>query len=284
MSGQPSAAGRILRDPLLHFLVLGALVFAVGWLWPSAEPDTDTRIVITPDRLDQLRLAWQAQNARPPTAEELDTLKQDFIREEMLYREAKRLGLDEDDTIVRRRLAQKAAFLFTDLSNAQAPDEAALKAFFEADREAYAVAPHYTFAHIYFNPERHGDGTQGLVEAARAALARDGSGWQALGDPFMLARAYADRTEEDIGHLFGPAFAARLATLEPGRWTGPIRSSLGVHLVRLADRTAARPAAFEEVRGRVLTDYQEAARAKAQDAFLNALADRYTVVIKDPAP
>ncbi len=266
---------RYLKDPLAIFLLFGLLVFAAQQ-WLSADAG-DYRIDVTVGQQNRIFDQWQAQMGRPPTPEEAAGLLDQWLREEILYREAKRLGLDQDDTIIRRRLAQKLTFLNEDLANAEEPTEADLTAYFDANAADYRIPERFSFEHRYFSSDRRAD-----AEAdARAALDDPG----AVGDPFILQKSYAERSAREVADLFGTAFAQALTTLDadrPNEWQGPVPSAYGWHLVRLTGRVPARDPLMAEVRDAVRRDYLQARRQDANEAFYESLRDRYDVHVEAP--
>jgi parvulin-like peptidyl-prolyl isomerase len=263
---------RFFKDPLFIFLAFGLLVF-VGERLLGTGGESDTyRIDITQGQQQRILDQWQAQMGRPPTPEEAAGLLDQWLREEIFYREARALGLDEDDTIIRRRLAQKLTFLNEDLANAEPPGQAELQAYFEANQDRYRLPDRYSFEHVYFSSDRRAD--------ARAdALAEIGSVTPA-GDPFILQRSYADRSVREIGDLFGTGFAEALTSLDMSdteSWQGPIESAYGWHLVRIGGHTPGRDPLMAEVSDAVQRDFMQERRREANEAFYQSLRDRYDI-------
>jgi parvulin-like peptidyl-prolyl isomerase len=266
---------KILREPLLHFLLLGALLF-VAYRWVDGEgsraPD---QIVVPADRVrglaDQFRRTWQ----RPPTQQELDSLIQTFVREEVMYREGVTRGLDRDDPIIRRRVQQKLEFI-TDGSVPSAPSDAELQAWVDAHPDLYAMPPRYTLRQIYFDPGRHDDMTA-LIAQARANLA---AGRPAGGDSISLPAELTDAETSDIERQFGVEFAHGLAALPVGSWQGPIPSGFGVHLVQIQARGEARAPNLADIREAAERDWLHDRSQKSQEAFYQQLLKRYTVTIE----
>ncbi len=207
-------ARRWLREPLLQFLVVGVLLFA---LWKLVGPSSDaggptTRIVLTNDDLQQLKTTWMLAGRPAPSARQMQGLIDDRVREEVLYREALALGLDKDDTIVKRQLARKMEFLAEDVSKLEAPQAGELKAWFESHKARFALPPRITFRHVYFSPDRRGVNVRADAEGAARALAGKPIGDDAVataGDPFMFQQYYGDRSFDEIARQFGPQFARR---------------------------------------------------------------------------
>ena len=274
---------KLLRDPLLHFLILGSLLFVIYTaLNPPAETTAGNLIRITQGDIDRLRQSFEKQRQYPPTAEELQGLIQAHLKEEVLYREALAMGLDDDDAIVRRRMAQKLEFLITDVTVPDEVDDSVLLEFYEKKATDYMRAARLSFRHIYFNPDYRGERLLDEANAALQTLQSTGAGLQAsddMGDRFMLEAQFHQVSTIEIARVFGSEFADSIATLTPGGWQGPIRSGYGVHLVIIYEREAAGRHAFAEVRERVKTDYLFELRQRRNEAVLEKLKSRYEIVI-----
>ena len=262
-----------LAEPLVYFLLAGALIFGI-WRW--TEDATDPyRIEITPAERARIAAQWEAQMGRAPDESELNALIERFVREEIYYREALRLGLDAHDTIIRRRLAQKLGFLTEDIATAGEPTEQELRAYYSAHAERYEAPELFTFEHRYFSAERRND----AEAAARAAVAALNEGADTdSGDPFILQSVFRARSLREIGDLFGRQFAEGLEELSPGDWQGPLRSAYGWHAVRISERTAARQRPYSEVAARVSNDYAQSQRDAANTRYYETLKRRYQVV------
>ena len=262
------------RDPLLVFLLIGAAIFAADtWL----GGDDDRVIVVPQTQIDRLAMLWETQMGRPPRAGELDALIDDHVREEVMVREAQRLSLDEDDAIIRRRLAQKLSFLTEDVATLAPPEADELLAYFEDNRSRYATPAVATFSHIYFSPDRREDA---LADARRALGVIDPEAWRKAGDPFMLGRTYAHASLSRIERDFGSDFRAALDRLAPSPdWQGPVESAYGFHLLRVDAKSPALGADYESVAARVARDLDAARRAAANAAYFEDLKAQYTVVL-----
>lgn len=271
------AAPRWLRDPLLlAFVLLGAAVFAVDY-WAGDRAAERPVVDVTPDQVEQLRARWTAQWGRPPNAAELRELVDEAVEEEVLYREAQRLGLGRDDAIVRRRLAQKLTFLIEDAGDAGPPSEDEIAEYYAREAERYRRPARTSFDHVFLSGDRRADAGRDAV----ALLDKVGGGgvddWERLGDPFMHARSYADRTDQEIAGLFGAEFAHAVSALPPGGWRGPVASTYGAHLVRVNGRTASRAPPLAEVRDRVVADLRQERRRDRSQAGYRALRESYEV-------
>ena len=272
----PDRIPRWLRDPLVVFVLLGIGVFALdGWL---AGGDTARPVIeITPDEIERLRARWIAQWGEEPTDSELQTLIDEAVDEEVLYREALRLGLDRDDAIVRRRLAQKLTFILEDTGDAGPPSEAEIEEYFARHADRYRRPGRTTFDHVFLSGDNRADPAGDATALLAEVRAGEDGGWRRLGDPFMLARTYADRSDQQIAGLFGRRFAEAVSGLPVGGWSGPVQSTYGVHLVRVNGRTASRAPALAEVRYRVVGDLREERRRERSLAAYQALRDDYDV-------
>ena len=275
---------RILKEPLLHFLLLGVAIFvAYGFVSNSTGGRSEPgKIVITQGQIEHLATAFARTWQRSPSAEELEGLVRDRVREEIYCREAMALGLDKDDTIIRRRLRQKMEFVYDDIATQVEPTEAELNAYLQAHRGAFRLEPRFTFRQVYLNPEKHGenvsrDAAQLLAQLKPAGEESDAS---ALGDSFLLERTFAAVPGSEVAKQFGEKFAAELAKLPPGQWQGPIESGYGVHLVLVSERTEGRLPMLAEVRGAVRREWDKSRRLEMNEKFYQELLKRYTVTIE----
>lgn len=251
----PAKAWR--RDPLLHFLLLGAVLYLFYALAAKA-PEADRRIVIDAATVNGLRAQWKKDNSAYPNSAALKTLIEQRVRDEILYREAKALGLADNDVVVRRRLVQKLDFLLGNPAQLHAPSETQLRDYLTAHRQHYLKPARLSFAHVYFSADRPGTTAQAAAKARLAKVAATApppGHVEAYGDPFMLPTQYVDRTQAQIAGVFGKAFAAALMALPSGRWQGPVTSGFGVHLVYVYQSAASSVPELAEVRDAVTRDY-----------------------------
>jgi parvulin-like peptidyl-prolyl isomerase len=278
---------RVLREPLLHFLMIGGALFIAYAIFHKTQipsPPT-TRIEITKGDADQIRQAWQMQWKRLPTKEELDGLIAGEIRERILSQEAMKLGLDQDDPIVRRRLAQKLEFLLQDVATLHEPTEDDLAGYFAKNRSTYTIPARLTFSHIYFSTTKHPDAEKD-AKGALLRLQQDNveAVTAAFGDPFLLDVQVQDKSLPEIEQMFGREFSLAVAALPSGDWQGPVRSTYGWHLVKVATRSEPRVPTLVEVRERVQKDLAEEQRRKTNDEAFERLKARYVIVVQDREP
>jgi hypothetical protein len=278
--------GRLLREPLVHFLVLGAALFLVFELTSETDQPGERRIVVTAEQVDQLAAQFSRTWLRPPSPDELDGLVEGYLRSEIYYREALAMGLGQDDPYVRNRLALKLEVLLDDLSAEAEPADTELADFLESHAERFAKPARLSFRQVYLNPEHHPDAA---AEAQRLlAELNMGSDPAGLGDPSLLGSAFDDLDVDQVGRQFGEKFADALLDLEPGHWSGPVRSPYGIHLILVTQREPARQPALAEIRDRVLVEWRDQRRREAKEQAYQRLRERYDIVMQQdsaaPAP
>ncbi len=275
-----------LREPLVHFLLLGAALFLLDvWLRPAAPGAGAGEIVVGEARIRSLAQNFARTWQRPPTREELDGLVESHVREEVLYREALALGLERDDTIVRRRMQQKMEFLFDEAAAVREPTDAELAEYLAAHRERFAAPPRARFEQVFLDPARRGPRLAADAQRLLEQLNRPGSAVDpgAVGDRLQLLDArYDDVPQFEVQRLFGESFARALFEQPTGRWVGPITSGYGEHLVRLEARQPGGVPALDEVRPLVEREWTSARRkAVAAEAYATLRA-KYRVQVKMP--
>jgi parvulin-like peptidyl-prolyl isomerase len=275
---------KLLREPLLHFLLLGAGLFALFRAFNKEPSQPAGKIVVTAARIEQLTSTFARTWQRQPTTDELEGLIRSFVREEVLYREALALGLDRDDTAIRRRLQQKMEFIAEDLAARYEPSEQELRDYLLTHADAFRLEQTYSFRHIYLDPKRHGDTLQ--QEAARllAQLDEPGTDPAGLGDGFLLDYDFRNINSGDVSGLFGQEFATQLAGLPAKTWQGPVTSAYGAHLVFIEQRTSGRVPTLEEVRTAVRQAWINTRRIETNEQFYQSLLKRYTVTIEQTPP
>jgi hypothetical protein len=278
---------RLLREPLLHFLILGVLLFAVYAYSERGRGGVESsrQIRLSLDELAQLAMVFRSQWRREPTPDELGRLVENKVREEVLYREGLAMGLDKDDTIVKRRLAQKMQFLAEDVAAAREPTTTELASWYEKYSDKFRQPPRVSFRHLYFSPDRRGVRARDDAASALAKLAgqpEDSKLAASLADPFMFQEYYRDRAPEFLGKEFGPRFALEVPRLAPGSWQGPVESGFGWHLVYVDTLVPGRVPAFEEIEGDVKTAWLSEQKAIAWEKAYKDMRAKYTVLIPMP--
>ena len=277
---------KLFKEPLLHFLIIGALIFVVFSVVNKEEINLDgKKIVVSVGDIERLSSNWSKKWSRPPTEQELKGLVESYIREEVYYREALALGLDQDDTILRRRLMQKMEFLSNDLADLVNPDETALNDYFLANSDKYELPARVSFTHIYFSLDRHGSqifAAAGKVLTDIRASSSPIPRAPDRGDPFMLQYDFTLETPFEVARLFGQGFAEQIFQLGTDSWLGPIESGYGLHLVRINEKIDARMPELAAVIDKVRTDYMFEQRQKTNKAIYERFRERYEIIVEMP--
>jgi hypothetical protein len=269
---------RLLREPLLHFLAIGGLIFLLFAALAEPSPSPTDTIVIEPERIEQLATRFQSLWRRPPTEEERRALIDDFVRGEIYYREALALGLDRDDTVIRRRLRQKMEFLTDTAADLLEPAEGELEAYLAANEKTYRSRPQLAFEQIYLGEAPGPDSVRLSLSGLRSDPATDPS---TLGQSTLMPTRFDLSPPKAVDGVFGQGFFERLAELAPGVWAGPVKSAYGVHLVRIRESLPARMPLLADVRDAVLRDWKTAKAAEIRELHYAQLRERYVVEIRD---
>jgi len=276
-----------LREPLIHFFVLGLVIFglqAVLERKPEAVADDPYLVEVSSADIEWFRTMWSKRMGREPTVEDLRGQVNQLIREQILSREAVSMGLDEGDMVVRRRLAQKMDFLFRDLSDITEPPDSGLQEYLQKNRNKYEIPPRVTFTHVYFNTDKRGEeraakAVRSLVERLNAKKGVP-SNASALGDPFLLQHSYSNKTLVEIRGEFGPQFAKTVWKQEPRTWQGPVASGYGLHAVYVHERSNAKLPAFSDLKERLKSDWMAARQREIGRKAYEKLRERYQVLLE----
>jgi hypothetical protein len=276
----------LVKEPLLHFLLAGAALFgAYAWMNRGAEnanADKATQIQINVGDVEWLAENWLVQWRRPPTQEELRGLITDYLNEQLLAREARALGLEDNDVIIRRRLAQKLTFLIDGTLRRAEPSETELHQFYHAHAHRFRSDARISFSHIYFSPQRRANARSDAIAALRLLLEEGGTPPTAeLGDRLLIESEFRDETEQSISGALGPDFARAVFSLNPGAWSGPLESGYGLHLVRVSTLRQARLSPFSESRERVTEEWRHAQEKLAKERYVAELRRKYGLVVDD---
>jgi len=282
----PTLIKRLLREPLLHFMLIGAALFVgYAYLKPDVGVGSPHQIALTVDELAQLEILFESQWHRPPTPEEFFRMVETKVRQEVLYREALAMGLDKNDEIVKRRMAQKMQFLAEDVAAAHEPTTEELSAWYANNSDKFALPSRVSFRHLYFSPDRRGAQAYDEALGALAKLAgqpEDSKLTEPLGDRFMFQNYYADQTPVSLAKDFGPQFAMAVSKLTPGSWQGPIESGYGWHLVYVDSLIPGRVPAFEEIEQDVKTAWLGAQKEAAWKKAYEEMRAKYTLLLPMP--
>jgi hypothetical protein len=275
---------RVLKEPLLHFLLAGAALFGAYALVnrapenPSAK--TASEIQVSAGDVQWLTENWTTQWQRPPTQDELRGLITDYINEQLLAREARSLGLEDNDVIIRRRLAQKLTFLIDDTMRRADPTEDELRQFYEANARRFRSGARISFTHIYFSPQRRADPHAEATAALKLLLQADDTEQltKELGDRLLIETEFHDQAEQSISNAFGPGFARALFSAKTGAWSGPIESGYGLHLVHVSAVREAQLPMLSEVRASVVEEWKREQEQAAKARYLGELRKKYDIV------
>jgi hypothetical protein len=277
--------GRLIREPLLHFLLIGVALFMLYGALNRGRSDAPRDIVVSEARVEALAESFATVWMRPPTPEEIKGLIDDHIAEEIYYREAIAMGLDQDDTVIRRRLRQKIEFISEDAATATEPTDAELRTYLAAHPEKFLEPAELTFVQVYFSTEQRGDQARPSAERLLAEL-QAGRGPAILaeaGDPTLLPGEMQSASAQVIVNAFGSDFAEQVLAAPVGQWTGPLQSGFGLHLVRVDDRKAGATPAFEQIRPIVVREWQSGQRTEFNKAFLDGLRAKYDIRVEGEA-
>ena len=273
------------REPLIHFLLIGAGIYGLYGISSSGLDYADDRtITVSGGDLQALSGRWSQLWNRPPSEAELAGLVDEHVRRQILYREALARGLDVGDVVIERRLAQKLERLAKGMITPPEPSLEELRAWYAEHPDHFKRPDLYSFAQIYFSPDERGSAA---ADAARKALETIRTLGPApldlrdYGDRLMLRPAYRNVSQAEIARLFGSEFARAVIELEPGVFSGPIESGYGVHLVRLDEVTLSPPPTFDSIRARIREAWTAEKIDDRSEQFIEELMDRYEVVIED---
>jgi parvulin-like peptidyl-prolyl isomerase len=274
------------REPLVHFLLLGAALFLLdAWLRPAAAPAAASEIVVSEARIRNLAQNFRRTWQRPPTRQELDGLVEAHVREEVLYREALALGLDRDDAIIRRRLQQKMEFIAEEAAALAQPTDRELEQYLTAHADSFRVEPRITFSQVFLDPRRRAATLDadtkrllGQLNAAKGATDPTREGDRLM----LLEPRYEKASASEVARLFGADFAEALVRQPVGKWTGPVASGYGVHLVNVESLTPGGTPALDEVRPLVAREWSNARRQETARAFYERLRAKYTISVQMP--
>lgn len=275
----------ILREPLFHFLLIGAALFiAFAFVGNPVEQEAD-RIVVTQGQIDFLAANFKRTWQRQPTEGELEGLTNGYARDEILYREALALGLDRDDPYIRMRLKQKLEFMSDDLAGIVTASDEQLKQYMTHHLEDFRQEFQVAFRHIYLNADKQE--SMAIDRATRLIQQlsddKDTTDPDKLGDSLMLPKVFDLSSESEISRLFGRPFSRELLNVTPGRWVGPIRSGYGLHLVMVSEKVGGRMPELDEVRKTVEREWLAARKKEQRERFYNSLREKYTVVLEADA-
>jgi hypothetical protein len=276
---------RLLREPLLHFLLIGAGLFLLYNALNRGQSDAPRDIVISEARVEALAENFATVWMRQPTSVEIKGLIDDYVAEEVYYREAVAMGLDQDDTVIRRRLRQKMEFISEDVAAAAEPTDAQLQAYLDQHADKFALPATLTFQQVYLSAERRGGAVRADAEKLLAELqaGRGPADPAEAGDATLLPATMEAAAPQVIANAFGEEFARQIDEAPVGQWSGPVESGFGLHLVKVDERVAASAPSLAEIRPIVLREWQSEQRRALNESFLDTLRSKYEVRVEGAA-
>lgn len=274
----------LLREPLVHFLLIGAALFLVFELFDNPAGQQSSRIEITNGQVEYLRASFTRARQRQPTEQELQGLVDGYVREEIFYREALALGLDKNDSVIRRRLKQKLELMSDDIAGITLPSEEQLQEFLETHHESFWIEPKIAFRHVFLDIAQRGISVEDEAAELLAVLSKgeNKSDPDALGDSLMQPKEFNLLPLSEIAKLFGEPFSLELMNYKPGKWSGPVQSGYGLHLVLVNEQVAGRLPQLDEIRKTVEWEWTAANRKELKENIYNELRKKYTVVFEQP--
>jgi len=274
-----------LREPLIHFLLIGAAFFFIFAVFDDPAGPQSSRIVITNGQIEYLKASFARTRQNSPTEQELQRLIDGYVREEILYREALALGLDKNDSVIRRRLRQKLELMSDDLAGITIPTEDQLQQFLETNSDKFRIEPQIAFRHVFLDIAQRGisadDDAVNLLEVLTNAGNKPDPG--TLGDRLMLPKSFNLTPVSEIAKLFGKSFSIELNNITPSKWTGPVQSGYGLHLILVTENVAGRLPRLDEIRETIEWEWTAAHRTELKETIYNELRGRYTVVFEQQA-
>jgi hypothetical protein len=274
---------KFLRDPLLHFLVIGTLLFLVFELIKSPTGNQESEITITRGDIEALQANFTRTWQRPPTDSELKGLIEEMVREEIAFREAVAMGLDQGDSVIRRRLRMKMELLVEDVAGLAPPTDEDLEKYLAENRESFRQQPQVSFMHVFLNSDKRGSGVENDAREILAKLSDQGpeADPESYSDPNMLPKELPLYYIQDIGRLFGVEFSRQILEVKPGAWNGPVWSSYGLHLVYVRERIDGRDPELEEVRKEVEREWSAKRRREFKEQTYRKLHEKYKVTVEE---
>lgn len=268
---------RLLREPLLHFALVGSLIFIAFELSNNDQQTTNNVITVSSARISQIKSQFESTWKRPPTATELDNLIEGHIRQEVYYRSALSLELDRNDAVVRRRMQQKMEFLIDTGAYLEEPSPAELNTYFSANNLTYRQSPRLAIEQLYMGKQPDPEKVSQTLAALNAAQSVTPG---TLGERTFLPFQLALSTPEIIDSVFGNGFSKQLLELREENWAGPVVSSFGLHLVRIVDRMPGRTPALSEIRDLVLNDWRASKVMEIRENDYALRRSRFAIVIE----
>lgn len=272
---------RLVREPLVQFVAIGAMLFALYGIVGKRNAEAPEKIVVSASRISNLGDGFSRTWRRPPNEHELQGLIEDYIRDEVFYREGRAAGLDRDDVIIRRRVRQKMEFLAQDMPE---PRDEQLAAYLAENPDRFRTDDQITFRHVFLSATRRPDTIESDSKQVASVLARADAAVDttALGDPFLLGDEFHNVSATKVTNQFGESFAKRILAMDNRRWQGPVSSGFGQHFVFVSERVAGALPPLDDVRPAVRREWANARRLEAEQKLYASLRERYEIVVEAP--
>jgi PPIC-type PPIASE domain len=274
----------IIRQPLLHFLLIGGVLFVLYYAVNPLAKQKDI-IVIDDELVSRMVTVFEKEWNRSPSTDEMKGILERYIQQEVYYRKALLMNLDHNDEIIRRRLDQKLRFITNDMANLKEPKEQELIAYYEANNGKYLLPREYSFSHIYFSPDKRANAREDALFTLQTLTASaQVNDVVNQGDAFPYAYQLENLSDREIAQQMGDDFAKGIADLPLKQWAGPVVSGYGIHLVFLKEVKASAEPQFALVREAVLRDYQYSLQQHYNAQLLNEFKKDFTIKlnINDP--
>ena len=269
----------LMREPLIHFLCIGAALFLLFELFDDPAGLQSSRVVITNGQIEFLKASYARSRQRPPTEQELQGLIDGYVREEIYYREALALGLDKDDTIIRRRLGQKLDLMSDDIAGITIPSDEQLQEFLETHAERFRTQTRIAFRHVFIDVYQRGKAADD--EAARLLELLSDKGSKSdpdtLGDSLMLQKTFNLSPVREISRMFGESFSLELINSKLGQWRGPVQSGYGLHLILVTEHVEGKLPPLDEIRETVEWEWSAAHRKELKENIYKEIREKYTI-------
>jgi peptidyl-prolyl cis-trans isomerase C len=276
---------KLAREPLLHFLLIGAGIYGLYGLFATGDAENSERVVaVSSGDIKAMTNQWRRTWNRPPTEDELARIIRSHVRIKILHREALAMGLDKGDIVIEKRLAQKVEYLAQNLITPEDPSDKILAERYTANADRFKQPDLYSVAQIYFDPDKRGQKTLDDAKAALVQLEAPDklpSSYDDYGDRLMLQSYYADISQAELAKLFGMAFGEQVVKLEPGVWHGPILSGYGAHLVLVNDIVLVPPPEFADIKEQLKEEWIAEQVTELSERFIDNLISRYEIVVAE---
>ncbi|MDC0880880.1 peptidylprolyl isomerase [Hellea sp.] len=267
------------KDPLIHFIILGVLVFFSHSIWQRNIVKSDYTINVTEEEMARQATIFSGENRREPTNDDIKALLYSYIEERALMREAQKLGLGDDDTIIRRRLAQKMRFIIEDIDTIRLPKEEELKTWYSENITKFISPEKRSFVHVYISPETNGNKTTKRANGILTKLAREPESWEEFGDPFILKRNFNFSSFTEVNRTFGTNFAKSIFSISNNEWSGTIESAYGLHIVKVNKIVSETIPEFEDIKTTIMSQWKEEERRRINKKALAKIIDKYEINI-----